>query len=87
MLCNTTVLTVPQTAARLKCNPETVRRWIRSGRLRSRKVGSQHLIEERDLADLVGDATLPIPKGWKRTATGEPMPDVVAAIHRSRAKH
>ncbi len=87
MLYNTTVLTVPQAAARLKCNPETVRRWIRSGRLRSRKAGTQHLIEERDLAAILGDATLPVPRGWKRTATGEPMPDVVAAIHRSRAQH
>jgi len=45
------MLTVPQAARRAKRDPETLRRWIRSGRLRATKVGTQHLIEEDDLAD------------------------------------
>lgn len=28
-----------------------------------------------------------LPDGWGRTLTGEPMPDVAAAIHRSREEH
>lgn len=29
----------------------------------------------------------PLPAGWGETLTGEPMPNVVAAIHRSRSSH
>ncbi|TMD98004.1 MAG: helix-turn-helix domain-containing protein [Chloroflexi bacterium] len=43
------MLTVPEAARRAKRDPETVRRWIRSGRLRSTRVGTQHLIDEDDL--------------------------------------
>jgi excisionase family DNA binding protein len=77
------MLTVSEAARRTKRDPETVRRWIRSGRLRATRIGRQHLIDEGDLARLT--ATLPIVASWKRTATGERMPDVVAAIRSSRA--
>jgi excisionase family DNA binding protein len=67
---------------------ETVRRWIRSGRLPARKVGTQHLVDEQDLQGLVGVNTLPLPDGWwSETLTGEPMPDVVAAVRASRQGH
>ena len=78
------MLTVPEAARRAKRDPETVRRWIRSGRLRSTRVGTQHLIDEGDLARLEVDAILPLPASWQRTATGERMPDVLAAIRSSR---
>ncbi|MGH2855513.1 MAG: helix-turn-helix domain-containing protein, partial [Solirubrobacteraceae bacterium] len=53
MLYNaTTMLTVPQVAKRTGRNPETIRRWIRQGKLRASKVGTQHVIEERDLEAL-----------------------------------
>lgn len=81
------MLTVPEAARRIGRNPETIRRWIRSGRLRSRRVGTQHLVEEEDLAALLEDDRLPVPDGWERTLTGEPMPDVVAAVRRTRAAH
>jgi hypothetical protein len=29
----------------------------------------------------------PLPEGWGQTLTGEPMPNVVAAVHRSRDGH
>jgi excisionase family DNA binding protein len=79
------MLTVPEVAARVGRDPETVRRWIRSGRLRARKVGTQHVVDEGDLAGLLGGDRLPVPAGWRRTSTGEPMPDVVGAVRRSRA--
>lgn len=83
------MLTVPEAARRIGRNPETVRRWIREGKLRSTKVGTQHVVEERDLANLMDRdaATVPIPREWQRTYWGDPMPDVVAAIRRSRAGH
>jgi len=80
------MLTVPEAARRTKRDPETVRRWIRSGRLKSTKVGTQHMIEEDDLSQLTEmKAILPLPSGWRRTATQETMPDVLAAIRSSRA--
>lgn len=42
-------LTVPDAARRVGRNPETVRRWIREGRLRAHKVGTQHVIDDADL--------------------------------------
>ena len=82
------MLTVPEVARRVGRNPETVRRWIREGKLTSRKVGTQHVVDETDLAAFVGEATTPIlPPQWATTSWGGPMPDVVAAVRRSRAGH
>jgi excisionase family DNA binding protein len=78
------MLTVPEAARRVGRNPETIRRWIRSGRLLARKVGTQHVIEEADLdAACGGDDLLPAP--WPRVMPdGRPMPNVVELIRRSR---
>lgn len=81
------MLTVPEAARRTGRNPETIRRWIRSGRLSARKVGTQHVIEEADLDAALGDTDelLPVPDWWNRTMLdGRPIPNVVAAIRRSR---
>ncbi len=82
-------LTVPEAARRTGRNPETIRRWIREGKLASRKVGTQHLIDERDLDAASGrDADrLSVPAEWQTTFWGDPMPDVVAALRRSRRGH
>jgi excisionase family DNA binding protein len=79
------MITVPEAARRIRRNPETIRRWIRSGRLASQRVGTQHLVDERDLDDLVARRSLPVPAGWRRTATGEPMPAILIALDRSRS--
>jgi hypothetical protein len=43
---------------------------------------------ERLRQDVGRDAEMaPLPEGWGETPTGEPMPNVVAAIHRSRGWH
>ena len=83
------MLTVPEAARRTGRNPETIRRWIREGKLPARKIGTQHIIEEVDLAALVADAPdrAPLPSEWQHTTWGGPMPDVVAAVRRSRAGH
>jgi len=44
------MLTVPEAAKVARRDPETVRRWIRAGKLAARKIGTQHLIDEADLA-------------------------------------
>jgi excisionase family DNA binding protein len=81
------VLTVPQAARRLGRNPETVRRWIREGKLQASKVGTQHVIDERDLEQLALGDTVPAPAWWSETQTGEPMPDWVDIIRQHRAEH
>ena len=37
------LLTVPEVAARIRCSPESVRRWARQGRLKSVKLGGDRL--------------------------------------------
>ena len=77
------MITVPEAAKRTGKHPETVRRWIREGKLRSSKVGTQHLIDEAALVDL-GEAAVVPRKRLERTTTGENMPNFVAALRRSR---
>jgi excisionase family DNA binding protein len=81
-------LTVPEAARRVGRNPETIRRWIRAGKLPARKIGTQHLIEESDLVEVTGPDTdrLPLPAAWQRTITGEPMPDWLALIRQARSR-
>jgi excisionase family DNA binding protein len=81
------MMTVPEAAAKAGRDPETIRRWIRSGKLRASKVGMQHMIEESDLADVLGPSSLPVPQQWKKFSSGRPQPDWVGALARSRAGH
>lgn len=80
-------LTVPEAARRIGRNPETIRRWIRQGRLAAHKVGTQHVIDERDLELVVEGDELAVPPEWRTTLSGAPMPNVVAIIRRARASH
>jgi excisionase family DNA binding protein len=79
------MMTVPEAAKKAGRDPETIRRWIRSGRLRSTKVGTQHVIEESDLEQMLTRPSLPIPERWRRFESGRPQPDWTAALARSRA--
>jgi excisionase family DNA binding protein len=83
------MLTVPEAARRAGRDPETIRRWIRLGKLRARKVGTRHVIEEHDLQAVLdgSEEMLPLPPAWRLTESGRPMPNVVAAIRRSRRGH
>ena len=81
------MLTVPEAARLVGKDAETIRRWIRTGRLPAQKIGTQHVIEEADLEPLMQGDTLPLPRQWGRTKTGEPMPNVVRAVRISRASH
>jgi excisionase family DNA binding protein len=78
------MLTVPEAARRAARDPETIRRWIRAGRLRSRKVGTQHVIEETDLEQLLEDDGLPVPAAWRKFDSGREQPDWAAVIGQSR---
>jgi excisionase family DNA binding protein len=79
------MLTVPEAARRANRNPETIRRWIRAGKLRARKIGTQHVIEESDLDTVLADEyEMLLPDAWKTMSGGRPMPNVVRAIHEAR---
>jgi excisionase family DNA binding protein len=61
------LLTVAEAADRLGRSPETVRRWIRSGRLPARRVGARHAIDDRDLR-VIEDELHPmseLPEEWR----------------------
>ncbi len=81
------MLTVPEAARRAGRNPETIRRWIREGKLRARKVGTQHVLEEEDLAAILekGSDTLPLPPQWQKTFWGGPMPDWTSIVREIRS--
>jgi len=71
------MLTVLQAAKRSGKHPETIRRWIREGKLPARKIGTQHVIEEADLGKLVTDDVLPGVSRFGR--------EIVTSIRRQRA--
>ena len=82
------MITVPEAAGRAGRTPETVRRWIRSGRLRARKIGTQHVIEEQDLERLLEQPwPVEIPPALRNDTTGRPQPDWVAIIRAQREAH
>lgn len=72
-------ITVPQAARRTGKHPETIRRWIREGKLRARKIGTQHLIEEGDLEVLLGEDVLP---GFSSFG-----PTILALLRQDRREH
>lgn len=83
------MLTVAQAADRVGRDPETIRRWIRSGRLQARRVGQHHEIEDQDLRQ-IEDELFPmaeLPEEWRIGDDGSPAPNWVAALHRSRSGH
>lgn len=77
------MITVPEAARRVGKNPETIRRWIRAARLPAWKVGTQHVIDEDDLAQLVRGGLPPLV--LRNAAAAEAStPDWAAAVRRSR---
>lgn len=79
------MITVPEAAARAGRDPETIRRWIRAGRLRARKIGTQHVIEEHELEAALGEPRSEgVPVRWRRFESGRPAPDWVRALEQSR---
>ncbi|MCA1694892.1 MAG: helix-turn-helix domain-containing protein [Actinobacteria bacterium] len=80
------MLTVPEAARRIGRNPETVRRWIREGRLPAERVGTQHFVDEQAVDDMVAGPELIPSLVDETTVTGEPMPDFLAALGRSRTR-
>ena len=82
------MLSVLQAAQRAGRDPETIRRWIRAGRLRTKRQGNRHLIHEDDLDAVVEEPRAAgVPDEWRRFPSGRAQPDWVKLLHRSREGH
>ncbi|MCA1680237.1 MAG: helix-turn-helix domain-containing protein [Actinobacteria bacterium] len=81
------MLTVDEAAHRVGRSPDTVRRWIRSGRLTATRAGRRRLIDPADLDSIRDDLypMLPLPPEWEHLEDGTPVPNWVAAVALSRA--
>jgi helix-turn-helix protein len=79
-------LTVRTAADRSGRHPTTIRRWIRSGRLRAAKRAGRFVIGAFELDRILEADLLPVPPEWETTLTGEPLPNFVAALRQSRAE-
>jgi excisionase family DNA binding protein len=79
-------ITVPEAARQAGRNAETIRRWIRTGRLRSEKVGTQHLVEIDDVLSLANEEPLDLPDHWTK-ADGKPMPPWERLVRDARESH
>jgi hypothetical protein len=65
---------------------EAIRRWIRSGRLRSQKDGAQHVVDEEELGAIVDEEyeMLPLPAEIRLMADGRPQPNWVRILRQAR---
>jgi excisionase family DNA binding protein len=81
------MITIPEAARRTGRNPETIRRWVRAGKLRSERVGTQHLVDEDELAGLIDDRPLELPDAWRTTTDGSPMPQWEQIVRDARDAH
>lgn len=77
------MITVPEAAARVGRNPETVRRWIRGGRLPATRIGTQLLIDEDQLAALVGAGSIAreSPARYGTASMGDRVVDQALIVH------
>jgi excisionase family DNA binding protein len=81
------MLTVPEAARRVRRNPETVRRWIRSGRLAAERVGTQHLVREDDLDAVASPDRADVPAAFSSFDDGTAQPDWESLVRDQRRAH
>jgi len=46
--------TIPETAEALQVTPQTIRSWIKKGRLKAQRIGRPILITDKNLSEFLG---------------------------------
>ncbi len=77
------MLTTSEAAALAGCGDETIRRWVRLGRLQARRDGPRLLIDREELEALTRPATFDLPQPWHRSWLRQEH-DWVARVRRAR---
>ena len=78
------MLSVSQAATHSGRGAETIRRWIRSGRLTAHRSGGRLFVHQEDLDALIARPAHEPPAGWSRTSWGTRQPDWVGELRRAR---
>lgn len=84
------MITVPEAARIAGKNPETIRRWIRSGKLPAQKFGTQHMVDEIALDELVNGIRAVNVPDWlagPSPVTGWTADDIVRMVRQDREEH
>lgn len=83
------MLTVAEAAERVGRTPETVRRWIRSGRLPAVTEHGHIAIAPDDLESVRAELypMLDLPDEWQNFEDGTPVPNWAAAVALGRRGH
>jgi excisionase family DNA binding protein len=77
------VLTVAEASRLTGRDPETIRRWVRTGRLQSRRDGPRLLLFEDEVETMLTPPSLPLPAAWLDAPLAG-QPDWVAYLRRTR---
>ncbi len=77
------MITVAEAAKLAGVGDETVRRWVRAGRLQSRRDGPRLLLFREEVDRIISPASLPLPPAWQKSWLTT-SPDWVAALARTR---
>jgi len=77
------VITVSEAANLAGVSEETVRRWVRAGRLESRRDGPRILLHREEVELLAAPEAFELPREWRTSWLGT-APDWVAALQRTR---
>jgi excisionase family DNA binding protein len=69
------LLTVSQAAEALSATSQTIRNWIRSGRINATRIGNRFLIPQDEVTRLRGDlSSLPGESNWAHEPDQPPQP-------------
>ncbi len=78
------VLTIRQAADHSGRGAETIRRWVRSGRLAAHRSDGRLWVHQEELDALLARPTHELPAGWTRTSWETRQPDWVGELRRAR---
>jgi excisionase family DNA binding protein len=76
-MADTELITVSQAAEALSASTQTIRNWIRSGRLRGVRVGNRFLVPHGEIERMLGDVPAATGEGpWEfdEHEPGPPLP-------------